>query len=868
VILSARPAQSETDLSFSTLGDLLDPALDDVLPQLPNPQRRSLEVALLRREGSARDVDHRAVSVAVLGALRALGDSSPVLVAIDDVQWCDRPSGRALEYAIRRIGAEPVSMVVAERTSSKDDAVPLGLDRAFGERLILLWIGPMSVGAIHHLVRSRLGTSLPRPTLVRLHETSGGNPFFALEIARRLVELDRIHGAGEPLPVPSALHDLVLDRLRSLSDPTRDVVLLAALASHATVDLLGRAIGDLDETLERLDDAVGAGVVEVTAGRVRFTHPLLASAAATGAPLLDRRRAHLALASATRDVEARARHLALATEGPDETVASALEDAARHARARGAAESAAELGELAIRCTPEDDLADGIARRIAAADDLLDAGDPLRAVPMLDEVLSMAPSGPARAAALWRRANLSDERNDELIVEAIEQAGDDHATLSSIHCVLALSSAVWGDMRTGREHAEIALREAELAGDADLQARSMGFVVAGLAFQGVPIGPELRERAMALDDRMARVPVYFSPGLWIGNQCMYRGDLAAARPLLDEALERCDRFGDESSRHGVLYHLAELECRAGDYGRAADYARESLARTQQSGLEQDLAVALHPVALTETYLGNAEGARAAAEEGHAIATRLEDTLSLLHHGGALGFLDLSLGNLADAERWMSPLPALAEAKGIGEPGHLAFGPDLIETLVALGELERAGERLDEFEAGARELEHPWATATGWRCRALLDAARGNLEPVAEAIDRGLAAHEEIPEPFELARMHLVAGAIWRRQKRKKAARIELGEALSTFERLRTPLWADKARAELDRIGLRPAEPGGLTPTEARIAELVAGGRTNREIADELFLSVRTVEANLTRIYRKLEVRSRTELVTALRNAPT
>jgi DNA-binding CsgD family transcriptional regulator len=267
-------------------------------------------------------------------------------------------------------------------------------------------------------------------------------------------------------------------------------------------------------------------------------------------------------------------------------------------------------------------------------------------------------------------------------------------------------------------------------------------------------------------------------------------------------------------------------------------------------------------------LGNAEGARKAGAEGFAIAVDLGDRVFEIQHRRALGFLELSLGNLVEAERWLAPVPQIARSMGVGEPGVFPYVPDLIETLIALGELERATELLEEFESRARELEHPWATATGWRCRALLCAALGDQEGATAAIERGLVAHEAIPEPFELGRMHLVAGTIWRRFKQKRRARESLEQALETFERLQTPLWADKARAELSRIGFRAAEPGGLTPTEQRIAELVVAGRTNQEIADELFVSIRTVEANLTRSYRKLGVRSRTELVARMREAPS
>src|SRR5207247_3328043 len=234
-ILACRPADAETRLSFSALDDLLAGVLEEALPALAEPKRRALEIALLRAEAVGPPLDERAVSRAVLDVLRLLAAHAPVIVAIDDAQWLDGPSARVIEFAARRLEIGPIGMLVSLRTET-EPSVPLGLDRGLPEgRLHRLLLGPMSLAAIHQLVRARLGTALPRHTLVRLYDASGGNPFFALEIARALVRLNEPVPPDRPLPVPDTLGGVVRDRLSLLPDGSRRALLCAAMLSHPTV---------------------------------------------------------------------------------------------------------------------------------------------------------------------------------------------------------------------------------------------------------------------------------------------------------------------------------------------------------------------------------------------------------------------------------------------------------------------------------------------------------------------------------------------------------------------------------------------------------------------------------------------------------
>jgi DNA-binding CsgD family transcriptional regulator len=270
----------------------------------------------------------------------------------------------------------------------------------------------------------------------------------------------------------------------------------------------------------------------------------------------------------------------------------------------------------------------------------------------------------------------------------------------------------------------------------------------------------------------------------------------------------------------------------------------------------------------EAHLGRADPARLEALEGLRVAEAAGEILLMIPNLSVLGFLELSLGRPAEADAYLSRAVELERAMGVREPAYFRVVPDEVEALVALGRLDEAEALLAPFEDAGRSLDRAWAMATGARCRALVLAARGDLQGASDAADEAVRQHERLPLPFELGRTLLVSGAVQRRAKRKREARDTLTQALEIFEGLGAAAWSERTRAELARIGGRAASSVDLTPTEARVAELVAGGSTNREAADALFVSVHTVEANLKRIYRKLGIRSRTELASTFPSRPS
>ena len=412
-MLSARVAEAEAKLSFTVLADLLEPVAADVLTGLPPPQQRALRAALLLDdgEGSLRP-DARAVSLGALGSVQALASRGPITVAIDDVQWTDTPSARALAFCLRRLVNEPVTVLAARRLEPglRD---PLDLVSTVRDHRRLT-LGPLDVAATGAILRRRLERRFPEPLVARIHAASRGNPLFALELGRT-IDVDAAPAkAGEPLPVPQELQAVLRERLRNLPDEARNALLIAAASASPTVDML-------EGSGHAVDRLVDAGIVGLRGPVIEFAHPLFASTVYASAGAASRRAAHRRLAEIATDPEGRARHLALSSSEPSEEVAAALDRAARHARARGAPESAAELCELALAATRGDDVEARAARAKSLAGNLFDAGDPPRAREILERTIVELPPGPSRAEALGLLSQIS--WRDLHRVEALLAAG-------------------------------------------------------------------------------------------------------------------------------------------------------------------------------------------------------------------------------------------------------------------------------------------------------------------------------------------------------------------------------------------------------------------------------------------------------------
>jgi DNA-binding CsgD family transcriptional regulator len=861
--LSSRPTESEARLSFAALGDLLDGVVDEVLDDLPTPQRSALEVALLRAEADASPPDRRTLSSAFHGALMGLATAGPLLLAIDDAQWLDLPSVRVLEFAIRRLHDVPIGVLITARVVDSDP-LPLGLDRALPpERIQRLLVGPITQEATRDLLNSELSTRLPRSVLVQIHSTAVGNPFLALELGRALLRRGIDREPGGSLPVPSTLIDLVADRLSGLSDPVRHVLLITAAASQPTASLVAQAIGGMDpghDIAAALDD----DVIEESAGRIRPAHPLLATVQYSVSSGQERREAHRRLAAVVVDQEERARHLALAAERPDEGVAAELEAASQHASGRGAPDAAAELANLARELTPPDQAEERIHRTVHAGQFAFEAGELDRAGACLEEAVAATSAGPLRAEALLFLARVRYHSHDArsalaLAEQALDEVGEDEELKPHIQLELAAAAEAVGDRARARAHAGEAVALAEAEGDDASLAEALTLVGFHDFLAGEGDARSAMSRALELEGAAVSVRPLRSPTFRQACVAMWMDELDAARSTFVDLAKRCREGGDEGSLAVVLFMLAQVECSAGNWSDAAAYADESCEITAWTGHLPYRAVALSAKALIEGHLGRAESARATAAEGLQLAERSGLVQATQLNLAALGFLELSLENPKETNEILWPLAKGVLAAGVSEPGVLRFLPDEIEALIAIGEADKARSILEPFAAQAETLGRTWALATSERGLGLLAASIGELPEGLAAFDRALEHHSTLDEPFELGRTLLAQGQAFRRVKKWRLAREALGRSLGIFERLGAGLWADKAKTEMARIGGRSPGPVDLTPTEQEVAELVGRGLTNREVAHALFLSVSTVEANLRRIYQKVGVRSRTEL---------
>ena len=861
LVLSSRPSEAEAHFSFVGLADLIAGVVDEVLPDLPRPQRRALESALALSESDGAPADEGIVAFAFLNALRSLAArlaaTQRLVLAIDDVQWLDEPTAAMLRFALPRLEAEPIVVVLTAR-----GAAPVWLQKALPDRrLRIIGLASLSVGALHELLRTRVDTALPRPALLRIWETSGGNPFFALELAGALERRGGRIDPGAELPIPANLEDLVHERLDRLGAAGLEVARVVAALASPTIGLVESAAGRRAE--RGISRALDARILEVDGDRLRFTHPLLRSAVSSRATPAARRSLHARLATLVPGEEERARHLALATAGPSREVASVVEEAADSVHARGAAAAAAELAELAVRLTPVDDSADLRRRILDCADRHREAGDGRRAIAQLEQVCSSAPPGPMRAAVLVRLALtvsqvVGPQEAIRLYRQALAEAEGDDTLEAEIHLRLAEDVADAEDEHRGLMHAELAVEAAERVADPELRCRALatyGFVHFR---EGLGVSKKQMEEALALERSLAQWPRIAPATEALALQFVWSGEGERGRTVIEE-WRAALHAQDDPQEEKALWLLGMLEWRAGNWGLGAAHAAETLGLRAQFGREGSQPIAELPAAMIAAHQGRIDEARDRSE--HALSLAKTDGVRIAQSGHrcVLGFIELSRGDPESALGYLERAWEIRDRVRLLEPAWRLELADTLEALVEVGRLDDAERKLIPWEERSLALDRPWALAVTARCRGLLLAGRGDSAAAMASYERALREHERTPDPFQHARTLLALGVTQRRAKQRAAARVTLDAALAVFERVGAPLWADKARAEAARIGGRAPSRGDLTEAERRITSLVAEGRTNREVAATLFITEHTVEAALTRAYRKLGVHSRAEL---------
>lgn len=874
-VLSCRPCSAETNLPYAGLGDLFAHVDDDLVDALPAPQRRALNGALLRVDAETSGLQQRAVSAATLNVIVRLAEEAPVVVAIDDLQWLDPPSARVLQFALRRVAPARVGVLLALRSDTCEDD-PLALADALPPtRTDQLVVGPVELTTLDQMLQSRLRTAFLGPTLRRIHETSGGNPLFALELARSLLDPDANTVPGQPFPAPSTLPGLLGARLARISPPTRRALLAASALARPTVDLVLDATATDQVTRAALDHAVEAEVITVDDGTVRFTHPLLASVVYADASTDDRRRMHRRLAALVADPEEQARHLGLSADEPDDDLAAALEQAARHAASRGAPDAAAVLMEQSVDLTPTSSGDDALRRTLDAADHHIAAAEITLARACLARVLATSAAGSTRARALHRSARVSSLLGEfraapGLLEEALDEAGDDLALRASIERDLVWSLAQVGEVAQLLSHARTALDCAEASGESALVAEALDHFCMAKCLAGENVDPDMIERAIDLHDRVGGAPATDHPAIASGRLTLamtlkWIDEFDKARGMLEALRIEHREHGDEGALTGVLFHLGELDCWCDNWSAATRAAREchDLAVRSDQGVAELRAMTLD--AMVACFRGT-DDAEATGAASLATAEAAGDWPAIIRIRRALGVHALSIGEVEEAVDHLARGIAVERSSGYDQR-TVRIVPDAVEALVATGRWRDAEPLVAGLERLGSTSGRPWALATGARCRGLVQAATGHLDEAQASFVIAVREHDRLPRSFERARTLLCLGVVQRRARHQRAARESLDDALRSFDAVGAVRWADRARAELRRIAGRASSPLALTPTEEQIAVLVADGLTNNEVASSMFISVKTVEANLTRIYRKLGVSSRRELMRQWRGGP-
>jgi len=840
-VLVTRPAKDEMPLGLAGLVDLLDHVDLDT-------------TALLAEENPF------ARGRALLAALRRLARDGPVVVAIDDLQWLDLASARALRYALRRLDAEPVGVLATVRTGPDAEdhlAAASILPRGRCEELD---VGPLDLESLRRVLGAAV-EAISRPALHRIHEVSGGNPLYAIELARGLAADETSHGAPGGLRLPESLQAAIALRLATVSDELSGLLDLVSALGPTSVQGLREALPDADlDTLLAGAERHALLVVEEDL-RVRFSHPLIGSVAYARMSPLTRRALHARLAAGSTDPDVRARHLALSTDEPSAPVAQVLEEAAERARARGAVDLAVEFAGHSLRLTPPTDDSAALRRALGEIEDLAIAGEMSRALALADRLVATLPAGPGRAEVLVKRAYVEDDQLDTteaLLRQALEDAGGDDRLRGQVLDQLGWTLGMFkGDLAGALECAREAVTLAGRVGDKPLEMTSTGALAYLEGLGGAP-RPDLMARALALEAEISKPIMWTSPRTLLAEHLLWAGDLPASRALFEEVREAAVRSGTEVHHPYCMFDLALVECAAGDLVAADALARDGLQAARDAEDAWGARLLLYPLALVEAWRGQAAAARENARRRLEEARTNGERPGIVRARGVLGLLALSEGDGETAARELTQATGLLDAMGFEHPGAFPVLPDAIEALACSGDLDAAGALLARLERQATAVASAWAFAALERSRGVVLLARGEADAAFAPLERAAAAFERLGYRPDAARAIFLRGRALLRSGHRARAADALADARHRFADMGAVLWEARAAQDLERAA-PGRSTGALTPAERRIAGLVALGKRNREIAQVLFMSVATVEGHLTRTYRKLGIRSRSEL---------
>jgi DNA-binding CsgD family transcriptional regulator len=841
---------------LANLADLLNPVADALLPRLPPPQADVLRAALGLAAADA-PVKATLLELATVALLRELAQAG-VVVAVDDEQWVDPDSLRLLESAAVRLKDAPVRWLVAVRSGHTGRGLAQVLDHELAEAAARVDLAGLDDEALSELVMDRFPGRWSPGVLHRVLALAAGSPYAALELARETAALGGHEGTAVHLP--ATLADSLRSRLGRLSPEVLAVVQAAAVAETPTRALLRAVCGQT--AAGQIDEALEAGVLDVDPPDpvLRFSHPLLREAAEAMLSGPGRRRLHRAIGAALADPDQAAWHLARGADEPDETLAERAEQAARHASTRGAPARAAALAQAAAELTPDPDSLLAWRRRVSWLEWLVAASE-YEQGRQLSEKWAMRVPPPLRGRLTVIRADVDKtdiEAASRFYGEAFaDLAGRDPARAAQAGARWCLNVGILlGRLDEARSRIGPVIAQARAASNPVVLRQTLaaaGFLAAAAGDPGA--GDQLRE-AVRLPGFTDMPFPYESPETPLAFWHLWRGELDPARDLLTAVLDVAERQGSPESTVAMTLHLAELEWRAGNWDTAAAHVAWGARWSRERSYGQD-EVETYYFSLIEAGRGNLEVARELATTGVAQAEAQSDWLYAAHCRSVLGLAELSAEDPVAALRWLEPVADMLQDGGINEPGRFTFTPDLIEAWAATGQLDRAAGRLAWLQQAARRLDHPWARITAGRAEATLRLAERDPAAAMQAVAAVIPEARERGLPFELGRCLLALGTAQRKARQRRDAAATLDEAAAVFAALGAQRW--QALATAQRARLAPGPDNTLTPTERRIADLVAAGQSNPEIATTLYVSVKTVEANLTRIYRKLGLRGRVDL---------
>ncbi|WP_327632930.1 LuxR C-terminal-related transcriptional regulator [Kribbella sp. NBC_00482] len=847
-VLRCAGIASESQLPFAGLHQVLRPAIH-AMPALDRLHQEALggALGLSRREG----VDPFLVGVAALSLLGELAEGTAVTCIVDDAQWLDPPTADVLRFVARRLDAEGVLLVFAVRdpdeatfeTSGLPEHRLRGLDNVASSALLVDRAPMISVEVKDRLV-----------------EHHAGNPLAIIELAP-LLSHDQLTGRDplpDPLPMGGEVERLYAARAAGLSPGAQQLLLLAATADTAGLDLVLGASSALGIDAGSLQEAEASGLISAGQGAVVFKHPLVRSAIQQQSTFQQRQRGHLAMAALLDDdanADRRAWHLARAATGPDEELAVLLEASADRAMARGGAVSAVDRWQWAAEFSRSD--ADRARRILCAAQIAVQAGQPERARQLLASEAPLLLDAPARASsrALLGAIEMrhgSPEAAYQLLLQAAKDlaAHDPPAALDSL--VLAGEAATFlGDPRLTHEVSSLATSLRETGAMVD---GSVVDLLVGLSklFEG-DWSDGSRILAGVIDE--SAVSAEYDDVLRSGRAAMYLGRLGQARTLYARAVSQARDSSSAGQLAPMLDRLAYIELLLGRLPDAEVHGLEGLRLADELSL--DAGVGHVSMATLYAYRGQQSECRNQVR----LAMELADSrqLKMVGAGGqaALGLLELGAGRLDEA---LAALESVGSSTN-GHPGILRWAtPDLVEAAVRSGRPEACASAMERLQAWADASGLPAPVAALARCRGLL--ASGN-EAVGYFED-ALRIDDQDSRPLERARIQLLLGETLRRSRQRAQARTYLSSAMATFERLGAMPWADRAGNELRASGETvtrrdPSEREHLTPQELQIAQYAADGDSNAQIAARLFLSRRTVEYHLAKVYTKTGVTSRRHL---------